>query len=50
MYMENHWNLTMKQNTFGVTIDNKLTWRQYIENIKNRINKGIEILKRMRHF
>ena len=34
----------------GVTIDNKLTWRQHIENIKNKINKGIGILKKMRPF
>ena len=34
----------------GVIIDNKLTWRQYIENIKNKINKGLGILKKVRHF
>ena len=27
----------------GVTTDNKLTWCQHIENIKNKINKGIGI-------
>ena len=31
----------------GVAIDNKLTWRQRIENIKNEINKRIRILKKM---
>ena len=30
----------------GVIIDNKLTWHQYIENIKNKINKGLGILKK----
>ena len=30
-----------------VAIDNKLTWRQRIENIKNKINKRIGILKKM---
>ena len=30
----------------GVIIDNKLTWHQHIENIKNRINKGLGILKK----
>ena len=34
-----------KAKCLGVTIDNKLTWRQHIENIKNKINKGIGILK-----
>ena len=34
----------------GVTIYNKLTWRQHIENIKNDINKKIGILKKMHHF
>ena len=29
-----------------VIIDNKLTWRQHIENIKNKINKEIRILKK----
>ena len=31
---------------FGVTIDNKLTWYQHIENIENKINKGIAALKK----
>ena len=30
----------------GVTINNKLTWRQHIENMKNKIKKGIRILKK----
>ena len=34
----------------GVAIDNKLIWRQHTENIKNRINKGMGILKKMCHF
>ena len=34
----------------GVIIDNTLTWRQHIENIKNKINKGIGIIKKIRHF
>ena len=34
----------------GVILDNKLTWRQHIENIKSKINKGLRILKKMRHF
>ena len=34
----------------GVTIDNKLTWRQHTENIEKKINKGIGIPKKMRHF
>ena len=32
-----------------VTIDNKVTWHQHIENIKNEINKGIRILKKACH-
>ena len=28
-----------KAEYLGVIIDNKLTWRQHIENIKNKINK-----------
>ena len=48
--MVNHWNLTSKQNTLGVIIDNKLTWCQHIENIKNKIIKGIGILKKICHF
>ena len=48
--MMNHWNLTSKQNTLGVIIDNKLTWCQHIENIKNKIIKGIGILKKMCYF
>ena len=39
-----------KAKYLGVTIDNKLTWHQHIENIKNKINKGIGILKKMCHF
>ena len=31
---------------FGVSIDNKLTWCQHIENIQDRINKGIGIQKK----
>ena len=31
----------------GVAIDDKLTWRQRIKNIKNEINKRIRILKKM---
>ena len=38
-----------KAKYLGVTIDNKLTWHQHIENIKNKINKGIGILKQMHH-
>ena len=34
----------------GVTTDNKLTWNQHIKNIKNKISKGIGILKQMCHF
>ena len=34
----------------GVTIDNKLTWRRHIENLKNRINKRTGILKKTHHF
>ena len=34
----------------GVILDNKLTWRQHIENIKNKNNKGLGIIKKMRHF
>ena len=30
----------------GVIIDNKLTWHQHIENIKNKINKRLGILKK----
>ena len=30
----------------GVIIDNKLTWRQHIENIKNKINNRLGILKK----
>ena len=30
----------------GVTLDNKLTWRQHIENTKNKMNKGKGILKK----
>ena len=33
-----------------VIIDNKLTWRQHIENIKSKINKRLGILKKMCHF
>lgn len=33
----------------GVTIGNKLTWCQHIENMKNKINKGIGMLKKC-HF
>ena len=33
-------------NSEPVIIDNKLTWRQHIENIKNKINKGLGILKK----
>ena len=39
-----------KAKYLGVTIDNKLTWHQHIENIKNKINKGIGILKKMCQF
>ena len=40
-----------KAKYLGVTIDNKLTtWRQHIENIKNKMNKGIGILKKMCQF
>ena len=39
-----------KAKYLGVTKDNKLIWRQHIENIKNKINKGIGILKKMCHF
>ena len=34
----------------GVIIDNELTLHQHIENIKNKINKGSEVLKKMCHF
>ena len=44
--MVNHWSSTAKQNILGVIIDNKLTWHQHIENIKNKINKGLGILKK----
>ena len=39
-----------KAKYFRVIIDNKLTWHQHIENIKNKINKGLGILKKMCHF
>ena len=39
-----------KAKYLGVTIDNKLTWHQHIENIKNKINIGIGILTKMHHF
>ena len=34
-------------NSEPVIIDNKLTWHQHIENIKNKINKGLGILKKI---
>ena len=49
MLIVNHWNLTMKKKYLEVTIDNKVTWHQHIENIKNEINKGIRILKKACH-
>ena len=39
-----------KAKYLGVTIDKKLTWHQHTENIKNKIKKGIGILKKMCHF
>ena len=33
-----------------VIIDNKLTWCQHIEKMKNKISKRLGILKQMRHF
>ena len=39
-----------KAKYFRVIIDNKLTWHQHIENIKNKINKGLGTLKKMCHF
>ena len=40
----------IKAKYLGVIIDNKLTWCQHIENIKNKIIKGIGILKKMCYF
>ena len=34
----------------GLIIDDKLTWCQHIENIKNKISKRLGTLKQMRHF
>lgn len=33
----------------GVTIDNKLTWKQHIQHISNKISKSIAILRLLRH-
>ena len=34
----------------GVYIDNKLSWQKHIQETNNKINKGIGILKIMRHY